>query len=283
MKKKFEITKSLVIKTIIFTLLGIGTFFLGWSDVEFSSVLTIASFFTLGLSLLLGANFLLSKAWGPLLISLLVFIVSLGVLKVSYILGWELSVSSEFFDTLTLLFLIFAWSGAFIGALYLLKKRKIWFSIGCVIVFLLPFILYFCLPEIVWTRILTIFRGARSGIFFTVLFLIFGQAIVGFIWKPAQKWGLLVFYMLLGAIIAVVGQVVDYVTRQDVAHYANDAIGSSYGDYGLSDSLHDHAESYQENNKPDESRLNDGYRAVSKYGVGISRRDRIKSYREKEK
>ena len=168
-------------------------------------------------------------------------------------------------------FLLFSLS-AFIVALGLM----------CLIVFVLDDHSDNVIPTI-FARILTTFRNARSVIFVTLAFLIVGQAILGLMWKPAQKWGLLVFYMLLGAIIAVVGQVVDYVTRQDVARHATEAVGISFGDYGLSDSLHDHAESYQENNKPDEPRLNDGYRAVSKYGVGISRHDRIKSYRNKEK
>ena len=275
-KKKFEITKSFIIKTALFALLGILAFVVGWTDVEFLSILTVVFTFTFGASLLFGANFLLSKDWRALLISLLVFVVSLVGLKISSIMEGQLYISSEFFESLIFLFLIFAWGESFIGIFYSIKKRNFWLAGGCFILFLIPFILGFCLPDIVCDRILMIFRHARSIIFITLMFLILGQAILGFIWKPAQKWGLLVFYLALGAIIAIVGQVVDYVTRADIATTAVDVIGRAYGDYGLTSSGYDQNESYYSDTIKHKPRQDN--RMITKYGIGVSRLDRNHSY-----
>ncbi|MBR6411590.1 MAG: hypothetical protein IKS41_00305 [Alphaproteobacteria bacterium] len=275
-KKKFEITKSFIIKTALFALLGILAFVVGWTDVEFLSILTVVFTFAFGISLLFGANFLLLKNWRALLISLLVFVVSLVGLKISYIMNWQLSTTSEFFEGLIFLFLIFAWGESFIGIFYSIKKRNFWLAGGCFILFLIPFILGFCLPNIVCDRILMVFRHARSIIFITLMFLILGQAILGFIWKPAQKWGLLVFYMVLGIITAITGQVLDYIAQHNTPQRAVEVVGRSFGDYGLRDSLYDQDESYRNDTKKYKPRQDN--RMITKYGIGVSRLDRDNSY-----
>ena len=78
--------------------------------------------------------------------------------------------------------------------------------------------------------LLTVFRNARSLIFIILGNLFLGFILLGIFLKSARKWGLLAFLVFLAIITAVTGQVVDYVTRQDVAVYTGDVIGRAYGD-----------------------------------------------------
>ena len=77
-------------------------------------------------------------------------------------------------------------------------------------------------------RMLMTFRNARSVIFVVGGFGLIGLGFAAIFGKVNWKWLAALACGL--AIVAVAGQVVDYVTRQDVAATATDVLGSSYGD-----------------------------------------------------
>lgn len=80
----------------------------------------------------------------------------------------------------------------------------------------------------VLARMLTTFRNARSVIFVVGGFGLIGLGFAAIFGKVNWKWLAALACGL--AIVAVAGQVIDYVTRQDVGNRANDVIGSAYGD-----------------------------------------------------
>ena len=77
-------------------------------------------------------------------------------------------------------------------------------------------------------RMLMTFRNARSVIFVVGGFGLIGLGFAAIFGKVNWKWLAALACGL--AIVAVAGQVIDYVTRQDVAATATDVVGSSYGD-----------------------------------------------------
>jgi len=77
-------------------------------------------------------------------------------------------------------------------------------------------------------RMLTTFRNARSVIFVVGGFGLIGLGFAAIFGKVNWKWLAALACGL--AIVAVAGQVVDYVTRSDVSQRTSDAIGSDYGD-----------------------------------------------------
>jgi len=82
-------------------------------------------------------------------------------------------------------------------------------------------------------NILKTFKNSRSAIF--IIMGHFGILLLYFIlfWKAARKLGLFVFYIVVAITIAVLGRVVDYVTRSDVGHRYENAHGHQFGDYGI--------------------------------------------------
>jgi len=80
----------------------------------------------------------------------------------------------------------------------------------------------------VLSRMLTTFRNARSVIFVVGGFGLIGLGFAAIFGKVNWKWLAALACGL--AIVAVAGQVVDYVTRQDVGKHANDVLGTAYGD-----------------------------------------------------
>jgi len=80
----------------------------------------------------------------------------------------------------------------------------------------------------VLARMLTTFRNARSVIFVVGGFGLIGLGFAAIFGKVNWKWLAALACGL--AIVAVAGQVIDYVTRQDVGNRANDVIGTAYGD-----------------------------------------------------
>ena len=77
-------------------------------------------------------------------------------------------------------------------------------------------------------RMLTTFRNARSVIFVVGGFGLIGLGFAAIFGKVNWKWLAALACGL--AIVAVAGQVVDYVTRSDVGKNTAEALGSSYGD-----------------------------------------------------
>ena len=137
-------------------------------------------------------------------------------------------IDPDWIENITVFDLFILVGGLVVSINFLLLKKWRYLLISLAI-----FVLIFCRSAIY----------LRLVIFTILAFLFVGQLILGFCWKPAQKWGLLVFYLVSGAIIAIVGQVVDYLTRADAAATAVD-IGTPYGDYGISGSGYDQEESY---------------------------------------
>ena len=97
---------------------------------------------------------------------------------------------------------------------------------------------------IIEKRLFTTLVEARLLIFVILGGVILVQGILMLFWKPARKLGLWLFFITLTTICAIAGQVIDYVTRYDVPNVVADVRGRAYGDYGLSGSDYDHAESY---------------------------------------
>ena len=77
------------------------------------------------------------------------------------------------------------------------------------------------------------FKHPRSAFFLSFITLIIVQSILALFWKPARKIGLFIFYFVAGAVIAVTGQVVDYVTRSDIGGQIVNTHGGTFGDYGV--------------------------------------------------
>ena len=80
----------------------------------------------------------------------------------------------------------------------------------------------------VLARMLMTFRNARSVIFVVGGFGLIGLGFAAIFGKVNWKWLAALACGL--AIVAVAGQVIDYVTRQDVAAVSTDVVGSAYGD-----------------------------------------------------
>ena len=79
-----------------------------------------------------------------------------------------------------------------------------------------------------YSRLWVTLRNGRSVIFLALFAFLFGQILMGLVWKRARKWGLLAFTILIITAMAIVGQVIDYTTRRDIAYHAYDAIGRSF-------------------------------------------------------
>ena len=75
------------------------------------------------------------------------------------------------------------------------------------------------LPAWFRQRFLKIFFDSSSIIFLVLDGLIVGQGILALFWKKARNFGWLISYTVLFAIIAITGQVYDYVTRDSVGYY----------------------------------------------------------------
>jgi len=80
----------------------------------------------------------------------------------------------------------------------------------------------------VLSRMLTTFRNSRSVIFVVGGFGLIGLGFAAIFGKVNWKWLAALACGL--AIVAVAGQVVDYVTRSDVGTRPNDVLGKAYGD-----------------------------------------------------
>ena len=81
---------------------------------------------------------------------------------------------------------------------------------------------------IFYSRLLVTLRNGRSLIFIALFGFLLGQILVGLVWKRARKWELLAFTILIMLVIAVVGQVIDYTTRRDIAYHVYDVSGRSF-------------------------------------------------------
>lgn len=80
----------------------------------------------------------------------------------------------------------------------------------------------------VTSRMLATFQNSRSVIFIVGGFGLIGLGFAAIFGKVHWKWLAALACGL--AIVAVAGQVIDYVTRQDVGNYIADKGGSSFGD-----------------------------------------------------
>ena len=124
-----------------------------------------------------------------------------------------------------------------------LNKKVILFTLLGILAFWLGWVLESVPFETFLGHLLATFKNARPVIFVGLFILFVGQLLLGLFWKPARKWGVLVFYFISGLIIAIVGHVVDYVTQtDDVGEGMGNVIGISYGDYGLTLSDDDYYE-----------------------------------------
>ena len=85
----------------------------------------------------------------------------------------------------------------------------------------------------VLTKMLTTFRNSRSVIFVVGGFGLIGLGFAAIFGKVNWKWLAALACGL--AIVAVAGQVVDYVTRADTGQNRADVGGSSFGDTGGGD------------------------------------------------
>ena len=77
-------------------------------------------------------------------------------------------------------------------------------------------------------RMLITFQNSRSVIFIVGGFGLIGLGFAAIFGKVNWKWLAALACGL--AIVAVAGQVVDYVTRSDVGQHISDRLGSEYGD-----------------------------------------------------
>ena len=77
-------------------------------------------------------------------------------------------------------------------------------------------------------RMLTTFQNSRSVIFIVGGFGLIGLGFAAIFGKVNWKWLAALACGL--AIVAVAGQVIDYVTRSDVGQYVTDKGGKNYGD-----------------------------------------------------
>ena len=93
-------------------------------------------------------------------------------------------------------------------------------------------------------RMLVTFRNSRSVIFVVGGFGLIGLGFAAIFGKVNWKWLAALACGL--AIVAVAGQVVDYVTRQDVGQNKVDVLGSSFGD-----TLSDNETGYSDHVSPD--------------------------------
>ena len=94
-------------------------------------------------------------------------------------------------------------------------------------------------------RMLVTFRNSRSVIFVVGGFGLIGLGFAAIFGKVNWKWLAALACGL--AIVAVAGQVVDYVTRQDVGQNKVDVLGSSFGD-----TLSDNETGYSDHVSPDQ-------------------------------
>ncbi|MBQ7413398.1 MAG: TrbC/VirB2 family protein [Alphaproteobacteria bacterium] len=94
-------------------------------------------------------------------------------------------------------------------------------------------------------RMLVTFRNSRSVIFVVGGFGLIGLGFAAIFGKVNWKWLAALACGL--AIVAVAGQVVDYVTRQDVGQNKVDVVGSSFGD-----TLSDNESGYSTHYSPDQ-------------------------------
>ena len=77
-------------------------------------------------------------------------------------------------------------------------------------------------------RMLVTFRNSRSVIFVVGGFGLIGLGFAAIFGKVNWKWLAALACGL--AIVAVAGQIVDYVTREDVGQHRADVLGTSFGD-----------------------------------------------------
>ena len=92
-------------------------------------------------------------------------------------------------------------------------------------------------------RMLVTFRNSRSVIFVVGGFGLIGLGFAAIFGKVNWKWLAALACGL--AIVAVAGQVVDYVTRKDVGQNKNDVLGTSFGD-----TLSDNTSGYSNHTSP---------------------------------
>ena len=72
------------------------------------------------------------------------------------------------------------------------------------------------LPALIQKRAIVVFQNARGILFLVLGGLTVGQGILALFWKKVRKWGWFIFYTALFSILAITGQVIDYVTRDQV-------------------------------------------------------------------